>query len=138
MDWQLHLGRAEDILPGEYAGRVNLVVTSPPYDGLRRYGGYADAFAFDAIADALLPCLAPGGVIVWVVADAIVDGSETGTSFRQALGFMDARAAAAPDDGVRQAALPPGHNGSLPTASMRICSFLLIQRETVATANIIR
>ena len=89
MDWRLHNGRAQDILPGEYAGRVNLVVTSPPYDGLRRYGGYADAFDFDAVADALIPTLAPGGVIVWVVADAVVDGSETGTSFRQALGFMD-------------------------------------------------
>ena len=89
MDWTLHQGRAQDILPGEYAGKVNLVVTSPPYDGIRRYGGYMDAWDFDAIADALVGCLAPGGVIVWVVADAIVDGSETGTSFRQALGWME-------------------------------------------------
>ena len=89
MDWRLLNARAQDVLPGEYAGRVNLVVTSPPYDGLRQYGGYAGAFDFDAIADALIPCLAPGGVIVWVVADAVVDGSETGTSFRQALGFME-------------------------------------------------
>lgn len=89
MDWRLHCGKAQDVLPGEYAGRVNLIVTSPPYDGLRRYGGYADAFDYDAVADALVPCLAPGGVLVWVVADAIVDGGETGTSFRQALGFME-------------------------------------------------
>lgn len=30
-----------------------------------------------------------GGCIVWIVADATVDGSETGTSFKQALFFKD-------------------------------------------------
>ena len=30
-----------------------------------------------------------GGVVVWIVADATIKGSETGTSFRQALHFMD-------------------------------------------------
>ena len=89
MDYTLHQGRCQDILPGDYAGQVSLVVTSPPYDGLRSYGGYNDAFDFDAVADAVLPCLKPGGVLVWVVGDAIVNGSETGTSFRQALGWMD-------------------------------------------------
>lgn len=88
--WTLHCGRAQDVLPGEYAGRVNLIVTSPPYDGLRQYGGYMDAWDFDAVAAAIIPTLAPGGVLVWVVADAIVDGSETGTSYRQALHFLDA------------------------------------------------
>ena len=33
--------------------------------------------------------LKPGGVIVWVVGDATIGGSETGTSFRQALFFKD-------------------------------------------------
>ena len=89
-DWTLHQGRAQDVLPGEYAGRVNLIVTSPPYDGLRQYGGYMDAWDFDAVAAAIIPTLAPGGVLVWVVADAIVDGSETCTSYRQALHFLDA------------------------------------------------
>ena len=87
--WTLHCGRAQDVLPGEYAGRVNLIVTSPPYDGLRQYGGYMDAWDFDAVAAAIIPTLAPGGVLVWVVADAIVDGSETGTSYRQAVSLMD-------------------------------------------------
>jgi DNA modification methylase len=66
---------------------IDLVVTSPPYDDLRDYNGYA--FDFEAIAKELARVLRPGGVIVWIVADATVDGSETGTSFRQALYFKD-------------------------------------------------
>ena len=61
MDWQLHNARAQDILPGEYAGQVDLIVTSPPYDNLRQYGGYNSAFDFDAIADAIVPLLTRGG-----------------------------------------------------------------------------
>ena len=67
---------------------ADLILTSPPYDNLREYGGYNGAFDFDAIAAACVANLAPGGVLVWVVGDQIVDGGETGTSFRQALGFM--------------------------------------------------
>ena len=66
---------------------ADLIVTSPPYDDLRAYGGHK--FDFDGVADACVGALKPGGVIVWVVADATVDGSETGTSFRHALGFID-------------------------------------------------
>ena len=88
-DWTLHHARAQDVLPGPYAGQVNLIVTSPPYDNLRRFGGIGmAAWDFEPIAQACADCLAPGGVLVWVVADAIVDGSETGTSFRQALFFL--------------------------------------------------
>ena len=67
---------------------ADLILTSPPYDNLREYGGYNGAFDFDAIAAACAANLAPGGVLVWVVADQIVDGGESRTSFRQALGFM--------------------------------------------------
>jgi len=67
---------------------VDLVVTSPPYDNLRNYNGYS--FDFESIAAELFRVIKPGGVVVWVVGDATVDGSETGTSFRQALGFIDA------------------------------------------------
>lgn len=65
---------------------VDLVVTSPPYDGLRKYNGYC--FDFEATAKGLFRVLKPGGVIVWVVNDQTVKGSETGTSFKQALFFM--------------------------------------------------
>ncbi len=65
---------------------IDLTVTSPPYDNLRDYNGYT--FEFEPIAAELWRVTKPGGVVVWVVADATVKGSETGTSFRQALGFM--------------------------------------------------
>jgi DNA modification methylase len=83
---QIICGRNEDVLAGFPAGCVDLTVTSPPYDNLRAYKGYT--WDFDAAARELWRVTKPGGVVVWVVADATVDGSETGTSFRQALGFM--------------------------------------------------
>jgi len=69
------------------ADSVDLVVTSPPYDNLRTYGGHS--WDFEGVAQQLWRVIKPGGVVVWVVADATIDGSETGTSFRQALRFME-------------------------------------------------
>jgi len=69
-------------------GFVDLVVTSPPYDNLRTYNGYS--FDFDSVVEQLFRVVKDGGVVVWVVGDATVNGSESGTSFRQALGFIDA------------------------------------------------
>lgn len=66
---------------------VDLVITSPPYDDLRDYKGFS--FDFENIARELFRVLKDGGVIVWVVNDATKNGSETGTSFRQALFFMN-------------------------------------------------
>jgi len=66
---------------------VDLTVTSPPYDGLRDYNGYS--FPFEEIAKELFRVTKQGGVVVWVVGDASIDGSETGTSFKQALFFME-------------------------------------------------
>lgn len=66
---------------------IDLVVTSPPYDNLRTYNGYE--FNFDLVSEELHRIIKPGGVVVWVVGDATIKGSETGTSFRQALKFMD-------------------------------------------------
>ena len=65
---------------------VDLTVTSPPYDNLRDYKGYS--FPFEDIAKELYRVTKNGGVVVWVVADATIEGSETGTSFKQALYFM--------------------------------------------------
>ncbi len=64
---------------------IDLTVTSPPYDNLRSYHGYI--FDFPTIVQELFRVTKPGGVVVWVVSDATVKGSETGSSFRQALGF---------------------------------------------------
>jgi DNA modification methylase len=66
---------------------VDLTVTSPPYDNLRAYNGYS--FDFEAIAKELFRVTKQGGVVVWVVGDATIKGSETGTSFRQALEFVN-------------------------------------------------
>ena len=78
-------GDSKEILKTLEAGSVDLVVTSPPYDNLRDYKGYS--FDFEGIARELYRVLKPGGVIVWVVGDATIEGSESGTSFRQALYF---------------------------------------------------
>jgi DNA modification methylase len=68
-------------------GSVDLVLTSPPYDNLRTYNGYN--FDFEGIAKELHRVTKDGGVIVWVVGDATIKGSETGTSFKQALYFKE-------------------------------------------------
>ena len=68
-------------------GCIDLTVTSPPYDNLRKYNGYV--FDFEGIAQQLFRITKSGGVVVWVVGDATIDGSETGTSFRQALYFKE-------------------------------------------------
>ena len=68
-------------------GVIDLTVTSPPYDNLRTYKGYN--FNFEEIAKELYRVTKDGGVVVWVVNDATVKGSETGTSFRQALYFKE-------------------------------------------------
>lgn len=66
---------------------VDLTVTSPPYDNLRNYNGYS--FDFETIAKELYRVTKEGGVVVWIVGDATVKGSETGTSFKQALYFKE-------------------------------------------------
>ena len=66
---------------------IDLTVTSPPYDNLRDYNGFS--FDFEGIAKELFRITKDGGVVVWIVADATINGSETGTSFKQALYFME-------------------------------------------------
>lgn len=81
---------------------IDLTITSPPYDlvdydhegnlvthfdkGLRDYNGYS--WDFTAVAQQLYRVTKLGGVVVWVVGDQTINGSETGSSFRQALYFM--------------------------------------------------
>jgi site-specific DNA-methyltransferase (adenine-specific) len=71
---------------------IDLTVTSPPYDNLREYNGNIEQWCFEkfkGIARHLYRITKQGGVVVWVVADATVKGSETGTSFKQALYFKE-------------------------------------------------
>ena len=66
---------------------IDLTITSPPYDNLRKYNGYS--FDFENIAKELYRTTKKGGVAAWVVNDSTVKGSETGTSFKQALFFKE-------------------------------------------------
>jgi DNA modification methylase len=66
---------------------IDLTVTSPPYDNLRTYNWFV--FDFEGIAKELYRITKDGGVVVWVVGDATINGSKTGTSFRQALYFKE-------------------------------------------------
>lgn len=66
---------------------IHLVVTSPPYDNLRTY--QSCTWDFPKLAEQLHRVLVPGGVVCWIVGDAVVDGSETLSAFRQAIHFKD-------------------------------------------------
>jgi DNA modification methylase len=80
-------GNNVEILRGFDDGSIDLTVTSPPYDNLRTYNGFS--FDFETLAKELYRVTKLGGVVVWVVSDAVLKGSESGTSFRQALYFKD-------------------------------------------------
>lgn len=85
-------GDCLDLMNGIPDGGVDLTVTSPPYDNLRTYNGNIDQWNFEKfkdIAKELYRVTSDGGVVVWIVADATIKGSETGTSFKQALWFME-------------------------------------------------
>ena len=84
---QILQGDCLEVLKTFPENSIDLTVTSPPYDNLRDYKGYS--FGFEGIAKELYRVTKEGGVVVWVVGDATVDGSESGTSFRQALYFKE-------------------------------------------------
>ena len=89
---QLLQGDCLELMKDIPDGSVDLTVTSPPYDNLRTYNGNVNQWNFEkfkAIVRGLYRVTKQGGVVVWIVADATIKGSETGTSFRQALWFMD-------------------------------------------------
>lgn len=88
----LYLGDCLEILPTLDSGFFDLTITSPPYDNLRSYNNTLSDWTqakWKAIISELYRVTKSGGVVVWVVADATIDGSETGTSFRQALHAID-------------------------------------------------
>jgi len=66
---------------------IDLTVTSPPYDKMRDYKGYS--FDFETIASELFRVTKEGGVVVWVAGDQAVNGSESLTSFKQAIYFKE-------------------------------------------------
>ena len=89
---KIYQGDCFEVLKTFEDNSIDLTVTSPPYDNLRTYGGVIDGWSFEkfqGIARELYRITKEGGVVVWVVADATIKGSETGTSFKQALYFME-------------------------------------------------
>lgn len=72
-------------------GSIDLTVTSPPYDNLRTYNNTLDwgEHIWKPVLQELFRVTKKGGVVVWIVGDATIKGSETGTSFRQALYAME-------------------------------------------------
>lgn len=83
----IYCGDCINVMRGWGNNCIDLTVTSPPYDNLRDYKGFV--FDFETIARQLYRVTKQGGVVIWVVGDATIKGSETGTSFRQALYFKD-------------------------------------------------
>lgn len=72
---------------------IDLTVTSPPYDNLRSYNNDIDKtwgeHVWKPIINELYRVTKDGGIVVWIVGDGTVKGSETGTSFKQALYAME-------------------------------------------------
>lgn len=89
--FNIRLGNNIDIMKELNTESVDLVVTSPPYDDLRNYDNTCvwDYEVFKLVANELYRLMKQGGVIIWVVGDKTQDGSESGTSFKQALYFKE-------------------------------------------------
>lgn len=88
----LYNGDSEEVLKGLPDECIDLVITSPPYDDLRKYNGIGAMWnrdKFQSIADQLVRVLKPGGVIVWNVYDKTEKGTKSGTSLEQCLYFRD-------------------------------------------------
>ena len=84
-------GDCLEIMKDIPSGSVDMVLTSPPYDELRDYNGTLewDFDVFKNVANEIYRIIKNGGVVVWVVNDATVNGSESLTSFKQAIYFKD-------------------------------------------------
>ena len=88
----LYNGDCLEIMKSIADNSIDLTVTSPPYDNLRSYNGNNELWneqVWKNVIAELYRITKQGGVVVWVVGDATIKGSETGTSFRQALWGME-------------------------------------------------
>ena len=82
---KIYCGDCLEVMKEIDDGGIDLTITSPPYDNLRNYDGFN--FDFKNIAKELFRVTKEGGIVVWIVGDATINGNETGTSFKQALYF---------------------------------------------------
>jgi len=83
----LHLQDCIEWMQSVDSDSIDMTLTSPPYDKIRNYEGYS--FDFESTAKELYRITKPGGVVIWNVADQTVNGSETCTSMKQALYFVE-------------------------------------------------
>lgn len=81
-------GNCVDVMEAMPDNSIDMCITSPPYDNLRTYKGFV--FPFENIVTELFRIIKDGGVVVWIVCDATINGSETCTSFKQAMNFVSA------------------------------------------------
>jgi DNA modification methylase len=95
---KISFGNSVDLMKLIPDNSIDLTVTSPPYDNLRTYKGKIKddvvfdehfSFPFVDMAKELFRITKDGGILVWVVNDQIVNGGESGNSFRQALKFQE-------------------------------------------------
>lgn len=84
---RLFVGDCVDVMAGLDADSVDMVLTSPPYDSMRKYNGFS--FDLDAVINGIYRVLRKGGVCVWIVGDQLVRGQESCTSFKTALKFVE-------------------------------------------------
>lgn len=84
---KVYHGDCLEVMPRLPRECIDLTVTSPPYDNLRNYSNTLEwgEHIWKPVLKELYQITKPGGVVVWVVNDATINGSETGTSFKQAL-----------------------------------------------------
>ncbi|PHS02140.1 MAG: site-specific DNA-methyltransferase [Blastopirellula sp.] len=81
-------GNSQHLLAQIHDESIDMVLTSPPYDNIRSYNGNNSLWneqVWTRVIEHLYRIIKTGGVVVWIVGDATIDGSETGTSFEQAL-----------------------------------------------------
>jgi len=83
----IYHGDCREILP-QLDVKVDLVLTSPPYDDLRDYGG--QGWHFDGMAPTIFNCVKDGGYCIWIIGDQTINGGETLSSFNQAIEFCAA------------------------------------------------
>ena len=91
MNNEVIIGDCLDVMTRISDQSIDMVLTSPPYDNLRSYNGSLDwgEHVWKGAIDILFRIMKDGGVVVWVVGDSSIKGSETGTSFKQALYFKE-------------------------------------------------
>ena len=92
LKFDLQKGDCLELMKDIPDGSVDLTVTSPPYDNLRSYNGNNELWNEQVWKDVIIELYRltkDGGIVVWIVSDSTINGSETGTSFKQALWAMD-------------------------------------------------